>query len=184
MVTTDVTVLYLSIHYDVGPKALREELNKRRQKRTRSTELAKMAYFVLKIDFFESDCQIKQQISGIAIEIRCSPAYACMFIDKMKGEFLENQEYKPFTWLRYIGNIFFIWALYLLYFLGGDERFKTSMENHNLFHSNIKFTHESSKESIPFLDFNVNFSQGNLRLITYRSSHQYLPSILGILSNQ
>ena len=183
MVTTDVTVLYLSIHYDIGPKALREELNKRRQKRTRSTELAKMAYFVLKIDFFESDCQIKQQISGIAIEIRCSPAYACMFIDKMKGEFLENQEYKPFTW-RYIGNIFFIWALYLLYFLGGDERFKTSMENHNLFHSNIKFTHESSKESIPFLDFNVNFSQGNLRLITYRSSHQYLPSILGIPSNQ
>ena len=162
MVTTDVTVLYLSIHYNVGPKALREELNKRRQKRTRSTELAKMAYFVLKIDFFESDCQIKQQISGIAIEIRCSPAYACMFIDKMKGEFLENQEYKPFTWLRYIGNIFFIWALYLLYFFGGDERFKTSMENHNLFHSNIKFTHESSKESIPFLDFNVNFSQGKL----------------------
>ena len=28
----------------------------------------------------------------------------------MKGEFLEKQMYKPFTWLRYI-NIFFIWSL-------------------------------------------------------------------------
>ena len=117
MITADVTVLYFSIHHDAESKALREELDKRKQKRIPTVELVKMVYFVLKSHFFEFNGQIKQQISGIAIVITCAPAYACIFIDKMKREFLENQEYKLFTWFRYIGIIFFIWALYFLYFL-------------------------------------------------------------------
>ena len=74
MVTADVTVLHFSIHHDVGSKALRVELDKRKQKRTPTAELVKMAYFVLKSHFFEFNGQIKQQISGIAIGIKCAPA--------------------------------------------------------------------------------------------------------------
>ena len=51
------------------------------------------------------------------------------------------------------------------------------MENLNQFHPNIKFTHESSTESIPFLDLRVKLSQGKLETdlhIKPTDRHQYL----------
>ena len=88
----------------------------------------------------------------------------------MEGEFLEKQEYKPFIWLRYIDDIFFIWT-------HGEDKLKTFLENLNQFHPNIKFTHESSTESIPFLDLRVKLSQGKLETdlhIKPTDRHQYL----------
>ena len=102
LVTADVTALYRSIPHDVGLKALRELLEKREQKKIPTEELVQMAEFVLKNNFFEFNGQIKQQISGTAIGTKYAPTYACIYMDKMEEEFLEKQEYKPFTWLRYI----------------------------------------------------------------------------------
>ena len=129
-----------------------------------------MAEFVLKYNFFEFNGEIKQQISGTAIGTKCTPTYACIYMDKMEGEFLEKQEYKPFTWLRYIDDIFFIWT-------HSEDKLKTFLENLNQFHPNIKFTHESSRESIPFLDLRVKLSQGKLETdlhIKPTDRHQYL----------
>ena len=61
-------------------------------------ELLQMAEFVLKNNFFEFNGWIKQQTSGTAIGTKCTPTYAWIYMDQMKGEFLEKQEYKPFTW--------------------------------------------------------------------------------------
>ena len=97
LVTADVTTLYPSLPHDVGLKALREVLHKREQKKIPTEELVQMAEFVLKNNFFEFNGQIKQQISGTATGTKCAPTYACMYMDKMEGEFLEKQEYKPFT---------------------------------------------------------------------------------------
>ena len=47
----------------------------------------------------------------------------------------------------------------------------------NKFHPNIKFTCESSKEIILFLDLNVKFSEGELETDLYikpTDGHQYL----------
>ena len=71
-----------------------------------------------------------------------------IYMDKMEGDILEEQESKPFTWLRQINDIFFIWT-------HGEDKLKTFLENLNQFHPNIAFTHESSTESIPFLDLSV-----------------------------
>ena len=65
----------------------------------------KTTLFVMKNNLFEFNGQIKQQISGTAIGIKCAQTYACIYMDKIEGEFLEKQEHKPFTWLQYI-NIF------------------------------------------------------------------------------
>ena len=54
-------------------------------------------------------------------------------------------EYKPFTWLQYINDVFFIWT-------HGEDKLKTFLENLNQFHVNIKCTHVSRTESIPSLD--------------------------------
>ena len=61
-------------------------------------------------------------------------------------------------------TFFFIWTH------GEGKLKKTFLENLNQFHPNIKFTHESSTESIPFLDLRVKLSQGKLETdlqITY-----------------
>ena len=55
-----------------------------------------MADFVLKNNFFQFNGQIKQQILGTAIGTTCARTYACIYMDKMDGDFLEKQEYKPF----------------------------------------------------------------------------------------
>ena len=46
--------------------------------------------------------------------------------------------------LRCIDDIFCIWT-------HGEDKLKVFLENLNQFHPNIKFTHESSTESVPFL---------------------------------
>ena len=60
------------------------------------------------------------------------------------------------------------------------------MENLNQFHPNIKFTHESSTESIPVLDLRVKFSQGKLETdlhINPTDRHQYLHYSSSYLGN-
>ena len=79
---------------------MREVLDRREQKKIPTEELVQMAEFVLKNNFFEFNGQIKQQISGTAIGTKYAPTYACIYMDKMEEEFLEKQDYKPFTWLR------------------------------------------------------------------------------------
>ena len=57
------------------------------------------------------------------------------------------------------------------------DKLKTFLENLNQFHSYIKFTHESSKESIPFLYLSVKLSQGKLGSdlhVKPTHRHQYL----------
>ena len=66
-----------------------------------------MAEFVLKNNVFELNNQNKQQIFGTAIGTKCAPTYACIFMGKVETEFLETQD-KPFWWVRYIDDIFFI----------------------------------------------------------------------------
>ena len=91
-------------------------------------------------------------------------------MDKMEEEFLEKQEYKPFTWLRCIDDIFFIWT-------HGKDKLKTFLENLNQFYPNVKFAHESSTESIPFLDLRVKLLEGKIENnlhVTPTDKHQYL----------
>ena len=134
-------------------KSFERSFRQRQQKKLPTEELVQMTEFVLKNNFFEFNGQIKQQISGQAIGTKCVPKYACIYMDEMEGEYLEKQKYKLFTWLRYIDYIFFIWT-------HGEDKLKTFLENLNQFYPNIKFTHESSTESITFLDLRVKLSQG------------------------
>ena len=107
---TDVVGLYPSIPHNVGLRALKEALDKQEQKKIPTEDLLQMAEFVLKNIFLGFNNQIKQQNSGTAISTKCAPTYACIFMDKVKTEFLEAKTDKPFWWVRYIDDIFFIWT--------------------------------------------------------------------------
>ena len=145
LVTADVVGLYPSISHNVGLRALKEALDKREQKKSPTKDLVQMADFVLKNNFFEFNNQIKQQISGTAIGTKCAPTYACIFMDKVVTEFLETQRDKPFWWVKYVEDIFFIWP-------HGQEKLKVFLEDLNKFHPNLKFTSDSGEENVAFLD--------------------------------
>ena len=67
LVMADVVGLHPSITYEARLKVLREVLDKREQHTIPTSELIRMADFVLKNNYFEFNGQIKQQISGTAI---------------------------------------------------------------------------------------------------------------------
>ena len=98
--------LYPSTLHEAGLKPVREVLDKREQHTIPTSELIRMADFVLKNNYFEFNGQIKQQISGTAIGTKFAPPYACLFMDKIEAAFLETQELQPLAWFSYIDDIF------------------------------------------------------------------------------
>ena len=76
---------------------------------------------------------------GTAIGTKFSTPYACILMDEVETSFLETQEMKPLVWFLYIDDVFFIFFL----------------EELDRCNSYLKFTYESSKTSISFLDLKV-----------------------------
>ena len=99
-----------------------------------------MADFLPKNKFFEFNGEVKRQKFGTAIGTKFAPPYACIFMDEVETEFLKSQELQPFLWLRYTDDIFFIWT-------HGEEMLTLFLMMHTQFlnfHSNLKFTYETS----------------------------------------
>ena len=68
-------------------------------------------------------------------------------MNKFMTSFLETQQLQPLVWFRYI-DIFFIW-------MHNEEKFKIFFNSLDEFDPCIKFTYESNKESIAFLDIKI-----------------------------
>ena len=129
-----------------------------------------MADFVLKNNFFEFDTKIIQQISGTAIGTKFAPPYACLFMDRVENEFLDSELVKPWLWLRYIDDVFFIWT-------ESEEKLEGFLNRLNVFHPNLKFTHEKSKSSVNFLDVSVSIVDNKIETDLYckpTDCHQFL----------
>ena len=135
-----------------------------------TNDLVTLAEFVLKNNLFEFDGNVKQQISGTAIGTKFTPPYACIYMYKTETDFLKNQDLQPFIWLRYIDNIFFT-------FTHGEAELKKFMDKLHHILCNLKFTYESSKKKVAFLDLNVSLENGCITTDLYTKStdcHQYL----------
>ena len=170
LVTADVVGLYSSITHDAGLKGLYEKLEKRTEKKIPSENLVEMADFVLKNNFFEFDTKIIQQISGTAIGTKFAPPYACLFMDWVENEFLDSELVKPWLWLRYIDDVFFIWT-------ESKEKLEGFLNRLNDFHPNLKFTHEKSKSSVNFLDVSVSIVDNKIETDLHckpTDCHQFL----------
>ena len=128
-----------------------------------------MAKFVLKNNYFEFSGKVKQQLSGTAIGTKFAPPYACIFTDEVETSFLETQGVKSLVWFRYI-YVFFIWTF-------EEEKLDSFLEELNRCNSYLKFTYESSKTGIPFLDLKVSLSNRDLSTDLHIKSpdrHQFL----------
>ena len=186
--TADVVGLYPNIPHEQGIEALRESLEKRDKKTIPTEKLIEMTEFVLKNNLFEFNGETYQQISGTAIGTKFAPPYACIFMDKVEREIIDAQELKPWLWLRYIDDVFFIWT-------HGAESLHNFMDALNQAHDTIKFTFEISQEDMPrdyvgpkhlkllphpginFLDLRLTLDKGKILNDLYckpTDCHQYL----------
>ena len=162
--------LYPGIPHQAGLSALEKTLENKSVKRIPTKNLIKMAEFVLKNNLFELNNKIFQQTSRTTIDTNFVPPYACTCMDKVEQGFLETQELQALLWLRYIDDIFFIWA-------HGKKEIKKFMEKFNNFTPNLRFTYESSKKSISFLDLIITLSEQKLKTTIHVKStdhNQYL----------
>ena len=76
----------------------------------------------------------------------------------------------PLAWFKYIDDVFFIWS-------HGPDKLVSFMTEFNNYHPNIKFTYESNKENITFLDLDVSLSGNKLTTDLHTKStdkHRYL----------
>ena len=152
----------------MGMNAIEEALVNRERKSIPSEDILKILAFVLRSNYFELDRKVKQQLSGTAIGTKCSPPYACIFMDKVEPGFLESQKHKPVAWFYYINDNFWTHAEKEL------EHFRKEL---NKTHQNLKFTNDSSQVKISFLDLSVNLSNGKLYVglhINAADCHRYL----------
>ena len=49
------------------------------------------------------------QIHGTAMGIKMAPCYANPFLGFFEANALKNAPFQPYTWLRYIDDIFMVW---------------------------------------------------------------------------
>ena len=92
LVIVDVVGLQPSIHHKDDLEILRMRLNECETSEIPSEDMAQMAEFVLKNNFFEFSGKVKGQKSGTAIGTKFAPSYVCIFMDEEETEFLKSQE--------------------------------------------------------------------------------------------
>ena len=160
LVTADVVGLYPGIPHSAGLNSLKKTLENIVNKQIPTSVLVKMTKFILSNNYFEFSEKVFQQISGTAIATKFAPPHACIYMGQVETEFLQTQRFKPLVLLRFINDIFFIWT-------NGGENLKNFMKDFNNFKSKLKFTFECDRNSINFLDLNMNRNNGELTTSVY-----------------
>ncbi|KAI8516763.1 corticospinal neuron axon guidance through spinal cord [Branchiostoma belcheri] len=101
---------------------------------------------------------------------RVAPSYANIFMGHFEDRFVYKRTVRPWIWWRYIDDIFAVWTR-------SEEELKSFIQDLNQAHRTIKFTVETSKTTINFLDVKVNISEGDITTDLYTKptdKHQYL----------
>ena len=129
-----------------------------------------MAEFMLKNNLFEFETKIIQQIFATAIGPKFALPYACLFMDRIENNIFDSENVKPWLWLRYIDDIFFIRT-------EGEDKLEGFLNRLNNFHPNLKFTHGKSKLSVNFLDASFSIVDNKLETDLFckpTDCHQFL----------
>jgi len=134
LVTVDVTPLYTNIPHTHGLAVLEHYLDTRLSPRKPSTPfLLQLAQFVLTMNNFTFE-------------------NANLFMGLLETQYLNSTPLTPFTWVRYIDDIFLIWT-------HGQESLETFLQNLNCTFS-VKFTWSFSRKHTTFLDVDIWLSVG------------------------
>lgn len=164
-----ITSLYTNIPNHDGLSAVKHYLHKSPLELHIPTIL-RLTELVLTLNSFRFGDYHFKQTSGVAMGTRMGPSYACLFVE---SQILSSYTGPvPDFFRRFIDDCFGISTLPKAQLL--------EFTNYvNDFHPALKFTHEISETSIPFLDIKVNIENNSDHLSTsvhYKptDSHSYL----------
>jgi len=150
--TIDVKSLYLNIPHKDGITAV---LNRLYHKNINSDKvdippgtMADLLNIVLTKNYFQFADQMYHQVQGTAMGTKMAPAYANIFMGELEETLLQNYPTKPSIWKRYIDDVFCIWP-------GNQDDLKKFIDYLNESHPTIKFTFESSTNTVDFLDLTI-----------------------------
>ena len=114
---------------------------------------------------------LHKQIDGVTMGCPVGPTLAKFFMDHMENQLLCNDpEASPKLYLTYIDDIF---ALF-----DNEQSCTKFLKKLNTQHPNIKFTLEQAKNTIPFLDVEIEINLDKFDTWTWRK-----PSNTGLLLN-
>ena len=177
LVSFDALGSYPHKPYEEDLKILKCCLDKREDQWVSSENLCGLVKIILKhnyFNYFELVSDMCHQLLGTGISTKFTPNYANNFIAGSEGNFFKKLKFKPYLWIRYFDDIFYIWTD------GLDKWIRQSFLIFlNEFHPSIKFTMDYSKNTINFLDVKVSKSESGITLYTRlfakpTDTHQYL----------
>ena len=148
LATLGVTSRYTNIPNQEGLVAVAEHMMKDPSKGPITNYILDLLKLVLHNMYFEFNNEFFLQIGGTAMGTAVAPNYANLFMDRFETKALENYPLKPLIWKRLIDDIFLIWT-------HGEDSLKDFVHYLNQLHPTIKFTSETSTESINFLGTTV-----------------------------
>ncbi|KAI8495640.1 hypothetical protein Bbelb_266120 [Branchiostoma belcheri] len=144
LVILDVSSLYTNIPTDEGIQACREALQN--DPADVPTEaICQLLDRILHLNNLEFNEEHYIQVQGTALGTRVAPSYANIFMGHFEDRFVYKRTVRPWIWWRYIDDIFAVWTR-------SEEELKSFIQDLNQAHRTIKFTVETSKTTINFLD--------------------------------
>ncbi len=173
MIAVDVNSLYTNIFHDEGIESVKNFLEQHRPggQFPSNESLVELLGHILELNNFQFDDQNYLQVGGTAMGTRVAPSLANIFMGDFEAKHIDNYRLKPQLVCRFIDDLFILWP-------HGEEELAAWKEHLNSCHPNIKFTFETSRESVNFLDTTVHLDvDGNIWTDLYvkpTDSHNYL----------
>ena len=127
---------------------------------------------MLKNDIFTFAKKTLKQKQETAIGTKFAHHYSILFMEGLEEKIIKESEYKPYLWLRYIDEMFFLWE-------HGENKLKSFIGKINKVHPTIKCIAQWSETSFNFLHATVSLTSGVIETDLYvkpTNSHQYLKS--------
>ena len=152
LATIDVKALYLNIPHEEGIQAVKKRLyyNNRESDDIPIPfgTMSDLLHIVLTKNYFQfADCMY-HQVQGTAMGTKMAPSYANLFMAELEEKLLRHSTTDPILWKRYIDDILCIWP-------GSQQSLDAFIEYINKAHPTIKFTCESSPQTVDFLDITI-----------------------------
>lgn len=144
----DIDSLYTNIETEAGLRAVKKIFGKYPDHQRPDTELVTLLEINLGRNDFEFNNQYFLQVKGVAMGKKFAPAYANIFMADWEEAALNKCEKKPFTYLRYLDDIFGIWN-------HSEEDFKKFINILDTHDPSIRLKYEFDHQSIDFLDTTV-----------------------------
>ncbi len=169
----DVTSLYTNIPNGDGLRAIANIL-RGKSHIILNYDILKMLEMVLHKNNFEFNGENFLQVGDTAMGTKVAPTYACLFMADLEQRMLASAKKLPLKYFRYVDDIWFL-------FDGSPAELQEFIDRCNAFHPTIKFTYESSRDEIVFLDTIVKMNHETGKLYTDlhckpTDAHNYLPA--------